>query len=158
MKRNPYPHVFQPFTICGLTLKNRLEYSPTVVLKCNADGTMSQDMLDFMEWQARTGAGWVTVGDTPVTHDNTSHWLCEMNVCDDDCIHVVGRERICRLLEGICHPLRGEHLPHEDEREDPSKRTTRALAEPAELLTHDQHLSFGPREDGKSIQLSHGRI
>ena len=27
-----------------------------------------------------------TVGDTPVTHDKTSHWLCEMNVCDDDCI------------------------------------------------------------------------
>jgi 2,4-dienoyl-CoA reductase-like NADH-dependent reductase (Old Yellow Enzyme family)/NADPH-dependent 2,4-dienoyl-CoA reductase/sulfur reductase-like enzyme len=87
MKQNLYPHVFQPITIRGLTLKNRLEYAPTVVLKCNADGTMSQDMLDFMEWQAKTGVGWVTVGDTPVTHDNTSHWLCEMNVCDDDCIH-----------------------------------------------------------------------
>lgn len=87
MKQNSYPHVFQPITIRGLTLKNRLEYAPTVVLKCNADGTMSQDMLDFMQWQAKTGVGWVTVGDTPVTHDNTSHWLCEMNVCDDDCIH-----------------------------------------------------------------------
>ncbi len=87
MKQNQYPHVFQPLTVRGLTLKNRLEYAPTVVLKCNADGTMSQDMLDFMEWQAKTGVGWVTVGDTPVTHDNTSHWLCEMNVCDDDCIH-----------------------------------------------------------------------
>ncbi len=87
MNQNPYPHVFQPLTIRGLTLKNRLEYAPTVVLKCNADGSMSQDMLDFMQWQAGTGVGWVTVGDTPVTHDNTSHWLCEMNVCDDDCIH-----------------------------------------------------------------------
>ena len=87
MKANRYPHVFQPITIRGLTLKNRLEYAPTVVLKCNADGTISQDMLDFMEWQAKTGVGWVTVGDTPVTHDNTSHWLCEMNVCNDDCIH-----------------------------------------------------------------------
>ena len=87
MKQNSYPHVFQPITIRGLTLKNRLEYAPTVVLKCNADGTMSQEMLDFMQWQAKTGVGWVTVGDTPVTHDNTSHWLCEMNVCDDDCIH-----------------------------------------------------------------------
>lgn len=91
MKRTPYPHIFEPITIRGLTLKNRLEYAPTVVLKCNADGTMSQEMLDFMEWQARTGAGWVTVGDTPVTHDNTSHWLCEMNVCDDDCIHGMNR-------------------------------------------------------------------
>ena len=71
MKQNSYPHVFQPITIRGLTLKNRLEYAPTVVLKCNADGTMSQDMLDFMQWQAKTGVGWVTVGDTPVTHDNS---------------------------------------------------------------------------------------
>ena len=31
MKKNPYPHVFQPITIRGLTLKNRLEYAPTVV-------------------------------------------------------------------------------------------------------------------------------
>ncbi len=97
MKKNPYPHVFQPLTIRGLTLKNRLEYAPTVVLKCNADGSMSQEMLDFMEWQARTGVGWVTVGDTPVTHDNTSHWLCEMNVCDDDCIHGMNQlVEVCR--------------------------------------------------------------
>lgn len=39
---------FQPLTIRGVTLKNRLEYAPTVVLKCNADGTVGQDMLDFM--------------------------------------------------------------------------------------------------------------
>ena len=87
MKENRYPHVFQPITIRGLTLKNRIEYAPTVVLKCNADGTVGEDMIEFMKWQAQTGAGWITVGDTPVTHDDTSHWLCEMNVCSDDCIH-----------------------------------------------------------------------
>ena len=74
MNQNLYPHVFQPLTIRGVILKNRLEYAPTVVLKCNADGTVGQDMLDFMAWQAKTGAGWVTVGDTPVTHDKTSHY------------------------------------------------------------------------------------
>ena len=57
MLENKYPHLFAPLQIRGVTLKNRLEYAPTVVLKCNADGTMSQDMLDFMEWQAKTGAG-----------------------------------------------------------------------------------------------------
>ena len=64
MNQNLYSHLFQPLTIRGVTLKNRLEYAPTVVLKCNADGTVGQDMLDFMAWQAKTGAGWVTVGDT----------------------------------------------------------------------------------------------
>ena len=119
MKKNPYPHVFSPITIRGLTLKNRLEYSPTVVLKCNADGTMSQDMLDFMEWQARTGAGWVTVGDTPVTHDNTSHWLCEMNVCDDDCIHGMNAlVEVCRkngaeLSAELAYAGRGNRAPRD---------------------------------------------
>lgn len=45
MNQNLYPHLFQPLTIRGVTLKNRLEYAPTVVLKCNADGTVGQDML-----------------------------------------------------------------------------------------------------------------
>jgi 2,4-dienoyl-CoA reductase-like NADH-dependent reductase (Old Yellow Enzyme family)/thioredoxin reductase len=117
MKENQYPHVFQPITIRGLTLKNRLEYAPTVVLKCNADGTMSQEMLDFMEWQAKTGVGWVTVGDTPVTHDNTSHWLCEMNVCDDDCIHGMNalveqcRKNGAELSVELAYAGRGNRAP-----------------------------------------------
>ena len=117
MKQNLYPHVFQPITIRGLTLKNRLEYSPTVVLKCNADGTMSQDMLDFMKWQAETGVGWVTIGDTPVTHDNTSHWLCEMNVCDDDCIHGMNalveqcRQNGAEISAELAYAGRGNRAP-----------------------------------------------
>ena len=87
MKTNPYPHVFQPLTIRGVTLKNRLEYAPTVALKCNADGSVGPDMIEFVDWQSKIGTGWVTIGDTPVTHDDTSHWLCELNVCSDDCIH-----------------------------------------------------------------------
>lgn len=70
-----------------MTLKNRLQYAPTVVLKCEPNGDMSRDMLEFMQWQAKTGVAYVTVGDTPVVHDSTSAWLCEMNVNSDDCIH-----------------------------------------------------------------------
>ena len=80
MKENRYPHVFQPLTVRGLTLKNRLQYAPTVVLKCTPDGQVGQEMLDFMKWQASTGVAYITVGDTPVTHDDNSAWLCEMNV------------------------------------------------------------------------------
>ena len=45
MKENRYPHVFQPLTVRGLTLKNRLQYAPTVVLKCTPDGQVGQEML-----------------------------------------------------------------------------------------------------------------
>ena len=119
MNQNLYPHLFQPLTIRGVTLKNRLEYAPTVVLKCNADGTVGQDMLDFMAWQAKTGAGWVTVGDTPVTHDKTSHWLCEMNVCDDDCIHGMNAlAEVCRqngaeISAELAYAGRGNRAPQD---------------------------------------------
>ncbi|MCR5784874.1 MAG: FAD-dependent oxidoreductase [Eubacterium sp.] len=121
MRKNKYPHVFEPITIRGLTLKNRLEYAPTVVLKCNADGTVGKDMIDFMKWQAKTGVGWVTVGDTPVTHDDTSHWLCEMNVCDDDCIHGMNalveecRRNGAELSVELAYAGRGNRAPKNGE-------------------------------------------
>lgn len=117
MKQNLYPHVFQPLTIRGVTLKNRLEYSPTVALKCNADGSVGQDMIDFVDWQSKIGTGWVTVGDTPVTHDNTSHWLCELNVCSDDCIHGMNalvekcRQNGAELSVELAYAGRGNRAP-----------------------------------------------
>ena len=86
-KEKRFPHVFSPLKVRGVILKNRLQYAPTVVLKCAPNGDMTQDMIDFMKWQAQTGVAYVTVGDTPVVHDGASAWLCEMNVNSDDCIH-----------------------------------------------------------------------
>lgn len=41
-----YPHVFQPLTIRSVTIKNRLQYAPTVVLKCSPEGEVMQAMED----------------------------------------------------------------------------------------------------------------
>lgn len=120
MIENRYPNVFQPLTIRGITLKNRLQYAPTVVLKCAPNGDMTQEMLDFMEWQAKTGVAYITVGDTPVTHDTTSAWLCEMNVNSDDCIHGMNalveaaRRNGAELSVELAHAGRGSRLGPED--------------------------------------------
>lgn len=120
MIETKYPHVFQPLTIRGVTLKNRLQYAPTVVLKCEPNGDMSRDMLEFMEWQAKTGVAYVTVGDTPVTHDTTSAWLCEMNVNSDDCIHgmnqlvEVARRNGAELSVELAHAGRGSRVAPTD--------------------------------------------
>lgn len=120
MLPNRYPHVFQPITIRGLTLKNRLQYAPTVVLKCEPNGDMSRDMLEFMEWQAKTGVAYVTVGDTPVVHDETSAWLCEMNVNSDDCIHGMNqlaeaaRRHGAEISVELAHAGRGSHVGPND--------------------------------------------
>ena len=120
MLENRFPHVFQPLTIRGVTLKNRLQYAPTVVLKCAPNGDMTQEMLDFMKWQARTGVAYVTVGDTPVVHDDTSAWLCEMNVNSDDCIHGMhalveaARQNGAELSVELAHAGRGSRVGPND--------------------------------------------
>lgn len=86
-----FPNVFKPLTIRGITLKNRLQYAPSVVLKCTPEGDVGKEMEDFVTWQARTGVAYVTVGDTPIFHENSTAWLCELNVTQDRCIPGMAR-------------------------------------------------------------------
>ncbi len=113
IKNDRYPHVFQPLTVRGLTLKNRLEYSPTVVLKCSPEGEVTQEMLDFVAWQAKTGVGYLTIGNTPVVHSDSSAWVCELNVTQDRCIHGLemmartARENGAEMSVELAHAGRG---------------------------------------------------
>lgn len=110
-----YPHVFQPLTIRGLTLKNRLEYAPTVVLKCSPEGEVTQEMLDYVAWQARTGVGYLTIGNTPVVHTDSSAWVCELNITQDRCIHGLemmartARENGAEMSVELAHAGRGSN-------------------------------------------------
>lgn len=113
LKNDLYPHVFKPLKVKGVTLKNRLEYSPTVALRCSPEGEVTQDMLDFVAWQANTGVAYVTVGNTPVVHSDSSAWLCELNVTQDRCIHglnqmiLTARENGVELSVELAHAGRG---------------------------------------------------
>ena len=91
VKNEKYPHVFQPLRVRGVTFKNRLEYSPTVVLKCSPEGDVTEEMIEYVRWQAKTGAAYVTIGNTPVVHADSSAWLCELNVTEDRCIHGINQ-------------------------------------------------------------------
>ena len=113
LKNDLYPHVFQPLRIRGLTLKNRLEYSPTVVLKCSPEGDVTDEMLDYVQWQAKTGVGYLTIGNTPVVHSDSSAWTCELNVTEDRCIHGIeqmvrrARENGAEMSIELAHAGRG---------------------------------------------------
>ena len=113
IRNDLYPHVFQPLKIRGLTLKNRLEYSPTVVLKCSPEGEVTQEMLDYVAWQADTGVGYLTIGNTPVVHSDSSAWMCELNVTSDRCIHGIelmartAREHGAEMSIELAHAGRG---------------------------------------------------
>ena len=113
IKNDLYPHVFQPLKIRGVTIKNRLEYSPTVVLKCSPEGEVTQEMLDYVAWQADTGVGYLTIGNTPVVHSDSSAWTCELNVTSDRCIHGIemmvrtAREHGAEMSIELAHAGRG---------------------------------------------------
>ena len=113
IKNDLYPHVFQPLKIRGVTLKNRLEYAPTVVLKCSPEGDVTQEMLDYVAWQADIGVGYLTIGNTPVVHSDSSAWTCELNVTEDRCIHGIeqmirtAREHGAEMSIELAHAGRG---------------------------------------------------
>lgn len=65
-----YPHVFQPITVGSITLKNRIQFSP--IVSRHADpytGTCTNDLVEFLGAQARSGAGLVTIGSSPIDYD-----------------------------------------------------------------------------------------
>ena len=113
IRNDRYPHVFQPLAVRGLTLKNRLEYAPTVVLKCSPEGEVTQEMLDYVAWQAKNGVGYLTIGNTPVVHTDSSAWVCELNVTQDRCIHGLemmartARENGAEMSVELAHAGRG---------------------------------------------------
>jgi 2,4-dienoyl-CoA reductase-like NADH-dependent reductase (Old Yellow Enzyme family)/thioredoxin reductase len=66
-KFNDYPHVFQPCQIGRMELKNRLVFSPVVSGHATIrDGEVTDNLVDFVGAQARTGVSRVGIGATPV--------------------------------------------------------------------------------------------
>ena len=64
---NPYPHVFSPFSIGNMELKNRLVFSPVVSGHATIrDGEVTDNLVDFIGACARTGVARVGIGATPV--------------------------------------------------------------------------------------------
>lgn len=80
---NRYPHVFQPIKIRNMTLKNRIQYTPMVCCLSNAEGEVTNEMLQFLSVQAATGVGVVTIGDTQIDHERAMCFYGELNVLHD---------------------------------------------------------------------------
>ena len=65
-----YPHVFQPIAVGSMTLKNRIQFSPIVSRHAETyTGTCTTGLVEFLGAQARSGAGLVTIGSSPIDFD-----------------------------------------------------------------------------------------
>ena len=78
-----YSHVFQPLKVGNLILKNRIQFPPMVCCQSSAYGEVSQQYVDFIRMQARTGAALVTIGATPIDEETGQDYYGELNITDD---------------------------------------------------------------------------
>ena len=83
-KLRPYPHVFTPIRIGPVRVKNRLQFSPVVSAHARTlTGEVTRDLIEFVGAQARSGAGIVTIGATPVNDDRARDFYGSMSVVHD---------------------------------------------------------------------------
>lgn len=108
-----YPDVFKPISIAGLTLKNRIQFPPMVCCLSNAGGEVTQEYVNFIEMQAKTGAALVTIGATPVDNATGQDFRGELNIADENMrpglarIAEAAHDYGAKLSVEMCHAGRG---------------------------------------------------
>lgn len=113
MSLNKYPHVFETATIGNMQVKNRIHFTPMVACVTTADGEANQEMLDWIGMQARTGVGYITIGDTQIDRERAQCFYGELNVTHDkykDGMLLVAEEAHrfnCKISIELSHAGRG---------------------------------------------------
>lgn len=89
---NKYPHVFSPIQVGTMTLKNRIQFSPMICALETPTGEITQEYIDWIAQQARTGASLITIGGTSIDHETGDDFESEIDVTTD--VNVVGLKRL----------------------------------------------------------------
>ena len=86
MPLTKYTHVYQPLQIGTMRLKNRIQYSPMVTNHADyKTGKVTSELFEFISGQAKTGAGLVTMGSSPVNfREGRDFYGCISVTSDDD--------------------------------------------------------------------------
>ena len=67
-----YPHLFETFTVKGLTFRNRIFSAPNMICQMDEHGFPMPSMIAYYAEKARGGAAVVTLGDTPVDREHAA--------------------------------------------------------------------------------------
>ena len=79
--------LFEPFTLRGLTVKNRLMRSPMVISMAAPDGTVTENLLHYYRVAAEGGVGLCCTGCMAVNAEARMTWQ-QLGAWSDD--HVPG--------------------------------------------------------------------
>lgn len=81
---NEFPHVFSPIDVGPVHLKNRLQFSPMVSAHAErVSGEVTDGLIAYVGAQARSGAALVTIGSSPVNHEEARDFLGCLSVTRD---------------------------------------------------------------------------
>lgn len=75
-----FEHVFQPLKIRGRVLKNRIQYSPHAPNLPTEQGEVTQELVDYVAAQARTGVAFLTISDCQVEQKSGASFLGELDI------------------------------------------------------------------------------
>lgn len=92
-----FKHVFTPFKIGNLTVKNRIEVSPAVPCLANENGMATEALIAYHQSLARSGAGIVTIGDSVVDFFLGKEHEAQLNLGDDRVLP--GLHRLVQAIE-----------------------------------------------------------
>lgn len=80
-------HVFSPFKIGNVEIKNRIEFGPACHMLATHDGYVTREMVAYYQNIARGGAGIVTIGESPIDYGYAKGHEFQLNLGDDKVIN-----------------------------------------------------------------------
>ena len=80
-----FPHLFEPYTLRGVTLKNRLISAPCERNYANTDGSITQRYIDYVEERAAGGVGLINLESIYVDPVGRGH-IRQLGIHDDKMI------------------------------------------------------------------------
>ena len=80
-----YSHIFEPYTLRGMTLKNRLISAPCERNYANTDGSVTQKYIDYAAERAKGGVGLINVESIYIDPVGRGH-IRQLGIYDDKLI------------------------------------------------------------------------
>ena len=100
MSSNKYPYMFSPYTIKGITIKNRVFASPVTTNRIVEHGYPTAEGIDAYETRARGGFAEVTVTESFVDNEHSARHEHGLNVYSQN-MTTIHMESIMTLAEAI---------------------------------------------------------
>ncbi len=82
-KFTKYPKVYQPLQIGNVKIKNRIMIPPMLPCLANTDGSVTAELIAYCRNLAKSGAGLIYMGETPVDNDRAFDHPCALNLGTD---------------------------------------------------------------------------